>query len=137
MAIGGDRTMSESWKDVYDTSSPIHCAFDRLADKWTLLILGRLFEGSAHFGELHRSIGGISKKVLTDYLRRLERDGFLVRRPSEEPPTTVEYSLTPFGESTKEPIATIRAWADRNHDAIRANWGSFDSLNADDRPGSA
>lgn len=116
-----------SSNNISYSDGALRCALERLGDKWTLLVLGRLFDGAAQFGELHRSIG-MSKKVLTEYLRRLERDGLISRRVSPGRPATVEYSLTPLGMSTRDPIEALRAWAERHHRAVLGNRDAYDRL---------
>jgi len=63
--------------NVYDQNCPTRLALDRIADKWTVLIVGRLATGTRRFGELRRDITGISPKVLAQKLRELERDGII------------------------------------------------------------
>jgi len=94
---------------------------DRIADKWTALIVGLLAERTHRFGELRRGVEGISHKVLTQTLRSLERDGLVHRQPIPTVPPTVEYSLTTLGRTLAEPLAAIRAWAERHIDEIEAS----------------
>jgi len=99
--------------NVYLAKCPTRQALDRIADKWTALIIGLLDERPHRFGELRRSIEGISHKVLTSTLRSLEADGLVDRRVLPTSPVTVEYSLTPLGKSLSAPLAAIRDWAEQ------------------------
>lgn len=104
---------------VYAAQCPTRQALDRIADKWTALIVGLLEERPQRFGELQRSIEGISHKVLTASLRSLERDG-LVLRTAPASRASVEYSLTPLGRSVATPLAAIRAWAEAHIEEVLA-----------------
>jgi len=107
--------------NVYSARCPTRQALDRIADKWTALIVGLLAERTHRFGELRRGVEGISHKVLTQTLRSLERDGLVHRQPIPTVPPTVEYSLTTLGRTLAEPLAAIRAWAERHIDEIEAS----------------
>jgi DNA-binding HxlR family transcriptional regulator len=106
--------------NVYAAQCPTRRALDRIADKWTALIVGLLAERTHRFGELRRSIEGISHKVLVQTLRSLERDGLVHRQPLATNPPTVEYSLTPLGTSLVGPLASIRDWAEEHIDELQA-----------------
>lgn len=98
--------------NVYSAACPSRQALDRLADKWSVLIVGALEAGPSRFGELRRAVDGISEKMLAQTLRSLERDGLVVRREATPRPLSVEYSLTPLGQTLGEPMAGIRRWAE-------------------------
>jgi DNA-binding HxlR family transcriptional regulator len=104
--------------NVYLSNCPTRKALDRIADKWTALIIGLLDERPHRFGELRRAIQGISHKVLTSTLRSLETDGLINRRVMSTSPVTVEYSLTPLGKTLSGPLAAIRDWAEQHIDAV-------------------
>lgn len=101
---------------------------DRVADKWTTLIIGVLGMASApvRFGELRRTIQGISQKMLTQTLRDLERDGLVVRTLFPEIPPRVEYALTPLGRTLEEPLAALTRWAERHMGEVRTAQHDFD-----------
>ena len=80
--------------DIYNDRCPTRAVLDRIADKWALLILDRLSEGTARFNVLKRDISGISQKVLSQTLKLLERDGLILRTAYPTVPVTVEYALT-------------------------------------------
>jgi DNA-binding HxlR family transcriptional regulator len=106
--------------NVYAERCPTRQALDRIADKWTALIVGLLADRPHRFGELRRGIEGISHKVLTQVLRSLERDGLVARRVLEGPSPKVEYSLTATGQTLIEPLAAIREWAETHIEEILA-----------------
>jgi DNA-binding HxlR family transcriptional regulator len=92
-----------------------HCesrqALDRIADKWTCLIVYALVDGPRRHGELRRAIDGISQKMLTQTLRSMEGDGLVRRTVLDRVPPAVEYRLTPLGETLKDPLVAICRWA--------------------------
>jgi DNA-binding HxlR family transcriptional regulator len=98
--------------NVYDQNCPTRLALDRIADKWTVLIVGCLATGTRRFGELRRDITGISPKVLTQKLRELERDGIITRKIYASVPPKVEYTLTPLGKTLIDLLDSIRVWAE-------------------------
>jgi DNA-binding HxlR family transcriptional regulator len=110
--------MSDFAYDVYRAACPTRSALDRIADKWTALIIGLLAERPHRFGELRRRIDGISQKMLTQTLRSLERDGLVARRAEATVPVTVEYSLTPLGATLVGPLEAIRVWAEAHIDEV-------------------
>jgi DNA-binding HxlR family transcriptional regulator len=116
--------------NVYDSTCPTRAALDRIADKWTVLILGLLEGGPRRFSALQRGINGISQKMLTQTLRELERDGLISRTVYPEVPPHVEYDLTPLGHTLSEPIAAVRRWAEEHIGEVMAAQHIYD-----DRPG--
>jgi DNA-binding HxlR family transcriptional regulator len=104
--------------NVYAAECPTRRALDRIADKWTALIVGLLGQRTHRFGELRRGIEGISHKVLTQMLRSLERDGLVLRVVGDTVPPIVEYSLTPLGRTLVEPLAAIRDWAEQHIEQV-------------------
>lgn len=109
-----------STADVYDLDCPSRQVLDRIAGKWTILIVGRLAAGTMRFSELHRAVPGISHKVLTQMLRALERDGLLTRRVYPVVPPRVEYSLTDLGRTLLELVELTQDWAERHLPDIEA-----------------
>jgi DNA-binding HxlR family transcriptional regulator len=106
--------------NVYAATCPTRQALNRIADKWTVLIIGSLADRPHRFGELRRAIDGISQKMLTQTLRSLELDGLVARRAEATVPVTVEYSLTTMGRTLIEPLEAIRRWAEAHIDAVMA-----------------
>lgn len=97
--------------NVLDQNCESRQALDRIADKWTALIVYALIDGTKRHGELRRQIEGISQKMLTQTLRTMERDGLLERRVLAEVPPHVEYALTPLGMTLTEPLTAVCRWA--------------------------
>ncbi|MET8852057.1 helix-turn-helix domain-containing protein [Amycolatopsis sp. NPDC004625] len=100
--------------DVYDVQSPSRALLDLLASKWSALAIGALEAGPLRFGELRRRLPGVSPKVLTQALRRLQEHGIVERVVYPAVPLHVEYSLTDLGESAAVPLAALRGWVERN-----------------------
>ena len=103
---------------------------DHVSGKWSIGILVAAAQGPVRFTELERSITGISRRMLTLTLRKLERDGLLIRTVHPIVPPKVEYTLTPLGQTLIEPLDAICLWAEkhlaelekaRSKVAIRAN----------------
>lgn len=88
----------------------------RVADKWTLLLLEALAQhGTVRFSRLAQLVPGISQKMLTQTLRRMEADGFLTRTVYPVVPPRVEYALAPLGESLGAAFCGVWQWAEANH----------------------
>ncbi len=100
---------------------------NRIGDKWSVQIVGRLGEGVMRFSELRRSIEGISQRMLTLTLRGLERDGLIDRTVFPEIPPRVEYALTRLGKTLLDPIQQLAEWAGDNRVAIQGARDRFDS----------
>jgi len=112
--------------NVYDPACPTRRVLDLIGDKWVTLIVGLLEKEPQRFAALHRQMGGISHKMLTQTLRNLERDGLVLRVVYAEVPPRVEYSLTPLGQTLCQPIAAVRAWAEEHIQAITAAQEHYD-----------
>jgi DNA-binding HxlR family transcriptional regulator len=87
---------------------------DRIADKWSLLVIALLDKRTMRFAELLRSIEGVSKRMLTTTLRQLERDGIVARTVYPTVPPKVEYNLTPLGSSLHETVQALVIWTEAN-----------------------
>ncbi|MBW8782848.1 MAG: helix-turn-helix transcriptional regulator [Verrucomicrobia bacterium] len=98
---------------------PIRNVLDRIGDQWSLLVLLTLVNGTHRFTELQRAIGNISKRMLAETLRKLERDGFVSRKVYPSVPPKVEYRLCPLGESLAAQLRPLVDWANRNQDEVR------------------
>lgn len=83
----------------------------RVGDKWTVLVVGKLGEGTMRFNELRAAVGGISQKMLTTTLRGLERDGFVTRTVFPTIPPRVDYALTDLGHELLVPVSALGEWA--------------------------
>jgi len=100
--------------NVNHKNCPTRMVLDKIADKWTVLIVGCLTKGVYRFGELRHDIPGISPNVLTQKLRELERNGIVTRRIYACIPPKVEYSLTPLGQTLCNLLDAINIWAEKN-----------------------
>ena len=89
---------------------PVATTVQLIGSKWKLLIMRNLLAGTQRFGELKKSIPGISQKVLTDSLRSMEDDGIITRKVYAEVPPRVEYSLNELGESMRPIISAMEQW---------------------------
>ncbi|MFD7418063.1 winged helix-turn-helix transcriptional regulator [Kitasatospora purpeofusca] len=107
-------------KDVYAAACPCRDMLDLLANKWSALALGALEQGPQRFGALRARLQGVSPKVLTQTLRRLEEHGLVDREVFAEVPLRVEYSLTGLGRDACAPLAHLRTWVERNIDRFPA-----------------
>lgn len=105
---------------------PVRNVLDRVGDKWTVLVLAALAAAPRRFSQLHRLLPDISKRMLTQTLRGLERDGMAIRHVFPTNPPSVEYRLSPLGSSVLEPLAALVEWADRNYARIRDARARFD-----------
>ena len=99
---------------------------NRVGDKWSMLIVMNLSDGPKRFSELKRAINGISQRMLTLTLRGLERDGLVSRTVTPTIPPRVDYELTEIGDSLREPVRGLGAWALAHIDCIRAAQARFD-----------
>ena len=106
--------------NVLDPNCPSRVVLDRIADKWTGLIVLALADETLRFGELRERIGGVAPKVLTQTLRALERDGLVTRTVYAEVPPRVEYALTKLGRSLREPLEAVQLWAERHVSTVLA-----------------
>ncbi len=116
--------------DVYDKNCPTRQALDRIADKYTVLVIIYLQDGPRRFNELQRIITGISQKVLTQTLRSLERDGLISRTIYAEVPPRVEYALMPLGKTLIEPLIALRNWAEGHIESVMAAQTEYDQRHA-------
>jgi DNA-binding HxlR family transcriptional regulator len=109
---------------------------ERVADKWTLLVLNALEEGGdVRFTRLRERVGGVSQKMLTKTLRQLERDGLVSRRVYPEVPPRVEYRLTPRGHGLNEATCALWLWVEANVDDVHQSRRAYDA--AAGRPAAA
>ena len=97
----------------------IRDVLDRIGDRWSLLVLLRLEQGTLRFSDLRRAVGDISQRMLSQTVRRLEEDGLVSRRVHPTVPPRVDYDLTELGRSLLGPVHHLVAWAKANHGQIR------------------
>ena len=102
--------MDEKIKEL--PACPVETTLTLIGDKWKVLILRDLMPGTKRFGELKRSIGSVSQKVLTAQLRDMEENGLVHREVYAEVPPRVEYSLTELGRSLKPILDSMWSWGE-------------------------
>lgn len=110
---------------------PVREVLDQIGDKWTVLVICLLAERPHRFNELRRSIEGLSQRMLTVTLRRLERDGLVDRHHEPTIPPKVTYSLTARGQTLVPPIEGLMAWAREHREEIDASRRRYDAAAAD------
>jgi DNA-binding HxlR family transcriptional regulator len=121
---GVQQRLSHTWRvershaDVLDATCPARRALDLVADKWTVLVIYGLSGGSKRHMELRRAVDGITQKMLTQTLRKLENAGLVERTTHPTVPPAVEYTLTPLGETLVEPLNALCRWAEENMEAV-------------------
>ncbi len=91
---------------------PVETTLTLIGDKWKVLILRDLMPGTKRFGELKKSVGNVSQKVLTAQLRAMEKSGLVNRKVYAEVPPRVEYSLTELGKSLKPILDSLWRWGE-------------------------
>ena len=112
---------ASSVPSVLDPRCPSRLVLDRIADKWTALVIQILAGGTMRYAALQREIGGISQKMLTQTLRSLERDGLVQRTVHPVVPPKVEYSLTKLGRTLIEPLQGLCRWSEKHLGELQAN----------------
>lgn len=106
---------------------PIRDVLNHIASKWTTLILVSLATGPLRFGAITRALPDISKRMLTQSLRELERDGMITRHVFPTKPPSVEYRLSTLGQSMLRPLAGLVDWAEASHAKILCARAEYDA----------
>lgn len=104
--------------DVFTADCAAQRALHLVADKWAILAVYALADGPRRHMELRRRLGGVTQKMLTQTLRRLELSGIVTRTEHATEPPAVEYALTPLGESLLGPLGALCAWAEEHMDDV-------------------
>jgi DNA-binding HxlR family transcriptional regulator len=113
--------------NIYQQHCPARLFFEKIADKWVLLIINVLARETQHFNLLKKSIQGISPKVLSQKLKMLERDGFIERQVQNTSPIRVNYSLTSLGYEVAKMAFQLKDWAETNIEKVVSAQHKFDS----------
>ena len=92
-----------------------------VGDKWTIMVVGALSRGSLRYNEIQRRVGGISQRMLTLTLKRLETDGIVTRTLFPSVPPRVDYELTPLGQTLLGALVPLQMWAAKNKETITRN----------------
>jgi DNA-binding HxlR family transcriptional regulator len=98
------------------TASPLEIALERVGDRWSLLVVEALLGGPRRFGDLREAVAGIAPNILTDRLRRLEREGVVVARLYSDRPPRAEYVLTAAGRDLAGALRLLADWGARRSD---------------------
>ena len=112
--------------DAFANMDVVRPTLDRIADKWTILILTVLCPRPSRFNAIKRRLDGITHKALADALKRLERNGLVTRTVLPTTPIGVEYAITPLGHSLRQPFEAICAWALENAAAVESASVDYD-----------
>lgn len=123
------RNTGVSSQVILAEACPVREVLDRVAGKWSILIIVAATHGPVRFTELERSIEGISRRMLTLTLRNLERDGLLVRTVYPTVPPKVEYSLTEIARELHDALITLIDWAELHRTAIAFARSAYDAKN--------
>ncbi|NUR26012.1 MAG: helix-turn-helix transcriptional regulator [Catenulispora sp.] len=113
--------------DATHPTCQLRDVLDRVGDKWSVLVLGLLADGSRRYSELHHGIDGISQRMLTLTLRSLERDGLVDRLVTPTSPPRVDYRLTVVGATLSDQAAGLIAWAEAHRAYIADARHSYDT----------
>jgi DNA-binding HxlR family transcriptional regulator len=113
-----------------DPTCELRNILDRIADKWSLLVICVLADGVRRFSELRREIDGISQRMLTLTLRQLEREGLVTRTVFPVVPPRVDYELTPLGSTLLDTIQSLVAWAREHGHEIADARAAYDARTA-------
>ena len=110
--------------EIFTLNCPTQQVLDIIGNKWSVIIIYCLAYQTRRYKQLERKIEGISQKVLTQTLRRLEKNGLVNRKVYPVVPPQVEYSLTPLGETLVEPLALLAEWSEQNIGNIQESQNS-------------
>ncbi len=116
-----------SQPNVLDQNCESRQTLDRVADKWSALVVYALVRGPRRHGQLKRAIDGISQKMLTQTLRSMERDGLVDRRVIDRVPPHVEYRLTALGWTLTGPLVAICQWSMDHLPEVQRARAAFDT----------
>ncbi len=119
--------MSPSSPHVTENCKLISEILNRIGDKWSMLVVMTLKDGSRRFSEIRRAVPGVSQRMLTLTLRGLERDGLVSRKVTPTIPPRVDYELTTLGRSLQGPVFGLGKWAVENSPQIEAARTAFDA----------
>jgi DNA-binding HxlR family transcriptional regulator len=123
LMLDGKECETSSW-DM--GNCPVRDVLDRIAGKWSTLLLEALARQPYRFGELRRLVPDISQRMLTQTLRDLQRDGYIEREVFPTKPPSVEYRMTELGRSLFEPLSKVLQWAEANHPSVKAARVKYD-----------
>ncbi|HAD84287.1 MAG TPA: transcriptional regulator [Brevundimonas sp.] len=117
--------------NVYAADCPTRLLLDRIADKWTVLLLTTLSDGPMRFNALKRRIEGVSQKMLSQTLRQIERDGLVTRRVEPSVPVSVTYTITPLGQGLVQALRPMIDWAETRMSEVAVAQSAYDQARGD------
>lgn len=120
--------MPHDLRGPFAATCPTRHLLDQIADKWSMLVLIAVADAPRRFNALRREIEGISQKVLTQTLRRLERNGLVSRSVAPTVPVSVTYTITPVGRSLAAMMEAVREWSVNNIAHVLAAQSDYDAL---------
>jgi len=127
--------LQETWLrgDVFAANCPTRQLLDRIADKWSTLILIVLGEGPIRFNALKQRVDGVSQKMLSQTLKSLERDGLVSRSVVATVPVSVTYAVTPLGRTLMAAMQSMIDWAETRMPEVAAAQMAYDQRSSDAR----
>jgi DNA-binding HxlR family transcriptional regulator len=125
-AVAADETTMSALCEGDGGGETIRGILDRIADKWSLMIIGMLESGPRRFTALRNSVPGISQRMLTLTLRSLERDGLVMRTVYAQVPPKVEYEITALGATVLPTVIALARWAAEHESEILDHRAKFD-----------
>ncbi|WP_033434777.1 winged helix-turn-helix transcriptional regulator [Saccharothrix syringae] len=123
-AVTDDDCAIRQWDTRFDCE--VRQVLDRIADKWSLLVIALLDRRPLRFSELRRAVGGISQRMLTVTLRQLERDGLVERTVHQVVPPRVDYALTGLGRGLHGAVQSLVSWVEAHQDDIAGARARYD-----------
>ena len=121
-----EKSMQKEVASAFQAQCPTRLVLNRIADKWTVLVVILLESDVKRFSQLRREIEGISQKMLTQTLRGLERDGLVTRKVYATVPPHVEYALTPLGHTLKDMLYAIKTWSETHIEEVLVAQKKYD-----------
>ena len=113
--------------DAFMATCPTRQVLATIAEKWAALVVAALADGPRRHGELMKTIRGASQKMLTQTLRKLERDGLLTRTVTASVPVRVDYELTPLGRTLVPVLVAVKAWSETHIEEVLAARDAFEA----------
>lgn len=127
MATASSTSAATSEQDAFAAGCAPRALLDTIGDKWVILVVNLLGNGDARFSEIQRFVAGISRKMLVQTLRALERDGLAVRTVYADTPPRVVYSLTPLGRTLLPALEAVRIWCEDHVTEVGSAQSGYDA----------
>ena len=127
MTAARRRELERQGYNAFIAECPGHQLLATLSDKWVTLVISALAEGAMRYSELSRTVAGASQKMLTQTLRRLERDGLITRTVTPSVPVRTDYELTDLGRTLLPVQRAIKQWAETHIEKVHAARDRYDA----------